>query len=281
MFLWNESRRLAQDRAAGACVQLAMGRYGERLSCAVGKDPTELDVTAALGVEWTVKPKRPRIATISAPERRRRLGIRRCQLHRDDDRGVRGESQGVQVFALEVQANGLLQVPGDLVQSRSLRDDGDLDTFGYISRLLTGTDDRLDGTLKLVHKFARRTQYSAVVPHGRRGLCDPAGSAGGLPRAVKATGGLPCHIRPNFRLVHCLVLVGLVRLGAPQIDAWRHYEHLAEADRVPAQGRRRVRVAELRAHIRDGLALRFACSDPLFQRHNPPETDGGAPGDPS
>lgn len=50
MFFWNESRRLAQDCAAGSCVQLAMGRHGERLSCAVWKGPTELDVTAALGV---------------------------------------------------------------------------------------------------------------------------------------------------------------------------------------------------------------------------------------
>jgi hypothetical protein len=32
-----------------------MGRYGERLSCAVGKNPTELDVTAALGVDREVE----------------------------------------------------------------------------------------------------------------------------------------------------------------------------------------------------------------------------------
>jgi hypothetical protein len=56
MFFWNEPRRLAQDRAAGSCVQLAMGRHGERLSCAVGKDPTELDVTAALGVDREAEP---------------------------------------------------------------------------------------------------------------------------------------------------------------------------------------------------------------------------------
>jgi hypothetical protein len=160
MFLWNKSRRLAQDRAAGACVQLAMVRHGERLSCAVGKDPTELDVLPRW--EWTVKPKRPRIATISAPERRRRLGIRRCQLHRDDDRGVRGKSQGVQVFALEVQANGLLQAPGDLVQGRSLRDDGDLDTFGYISRLLTGTDDRPSPRRTCPPPRARRSTRSGT-----------------------------------------------------------------------------------------------------------------------
>lgn len=51
MFLGSESRRLAQDRAAGSCVQLAMGGHGEGLSCAVWKKPTELDVTAALGVD--------------------------------------------------------------------------------------------------------------------------------------------------------------------------------------------------------------------------------------
>ena len=67
--------------------------------------------------------------------------MRRYQLHRDNNRGVGYKSQGCQVLAFEVQADGLLQVPGDLVQGIALGDDGISMRFGHISRLLPGTDD--------------------------------------------------------------------------------------------------------------------------------------------
>src|SRR6185295_19621992 len=86
--------------------------------------------------------------TTSAPARRRSLGMRRLQLHRDDHGWARRKPQAREVLAIEVQSHGLLQVPRDLVQRAPLGHDRDLETLGYVAGLLTRANHRLDRMLK-------------------------------------------------------------------------------------------------------------------------------------
>ena len=63
--------------------------------------------------------------------------MRRLWLHRDDDGRARREPQGRELLAVEVQRHGgLLQVPRDLVQRALLGHDRDLETLGYVARLM-------------------------------------------------------------------------------------------------------------------------------------------------
>lgn len=74
---------------------------------------------------------------ISAPDKRRSSGMRRSELHRHDDRGVRFEPHCRQILAFQVEGHRLLEVPGHVVQRAALSDHRDFKTFRDVSRLLT------------------------------------------------------------------------------------------------------------------------------------------------
>jgi hypothetical protein len=79
------------------------------------------------------KSEHPGILTFARPDRRRSLGIRRLKFHRDDQGGIRSQSERGEVFPVEMQADRLAQVGGDRVQCFPLRDHGDLDTLGDVA----------------------------------------------------------------------------------------------------------------------------------------------------
>src|SRR3990167_8529283 len=98
------------------------------------------------------------MVTISAPERRRSLGMRWQELHRHDDGRVRGEPQDGEVLVGEMQGHGFLEVLRHVIQRAALSDDLDLEAFRHISRLLARADHRLDRVLE-----HRRPPYWASV----------------------------------------------------------------------------------------------------------------------
>lgn len=74
--------------------------------------------------------------------------MRRYQLQSYEDRRLGGESQSRQILAGQVQLYSFPQVAGDLVERRSLGDDGDLKTLSHISGLVSGSNHGLDRSLK-------------------------------------------------------------------------------------------------------------------------------------
>src|SRR5215813_4597428 len=103
-----------------------------------------------------MKPKRPRIAMTSAPERRRSLGMRWQKFHGHDDGWIRREPQGSKILIRQMEGHGILKVFRDLVQRAALSDDRDFDALRYISRLLARSNHCFDGVLK------HRRQYSSL-----------------------------------------------------------------------------------------------------------------------
>src|SRR6266571_473650 len=119
-----------------------------------------------------MKPKRPRMAMTSAPERRRSLGMRRSQLHRNDDGRVWRESQGLQIFVGEMKLDRLSQILGDLVQGVTLSHDGNLEALGRVARLFTGPNHSLDCSLKhWVRLLESRGSTGTLILSGRCFLC--------------------------------------------------------------------------------------------------------------
>ena len=57
-------------------------------------------------------------------------------------------TQAIGTLRWQVQRHGLLQVPCDLVQRAPLGHDRDLEALGYVARLLTRANHRLDRVLK-------------------------------------------------------------------------------------------------------------------------------------
>ena len=137
IFFRYEPAGLSEDCAARSRVQFMVCRDREGLGCAVSKSPS-----------WIVKPKRPRIATISAPERRRSLGMRGRELHRYDNGGVGGKPQGGQVLISQMESDGFLKVSSDLVQREALSNYRDLEAFRHVSRLFSWTNHSHDCVLE-------------------------------------------------------------------------------------------------------------------------------------
>src|SRR6266446_9624059 len=93
-------------------------------------------------------PKRPKISTTSAPDRRRSLGMLWRQLHRDDDRRVRRQPERLQILVGEMQLDRFAEVPGDLVERLSLSHHWNLKALGRIPRFFASPDHGFDRSLK-------------------------------------------------------------------------------------------------------------------------------------
>jgi hypothetical protein len=90
-----------------------------------------------------VKPKLPRMAITSAPERRRSLGVCGLKLQSDNDCWLGSEPHRGQVLAFQMECDRFPEVADHFVQSGSLGDHGNLQAFADIAGLLAGTDGRL------------------------------------------------------------------------------------------------------------------------------------------
>ena len=74
--------------------------------------------------------------------------MRRQELHGDEDGWIRYETEGCEIFPVEMESDGFPEVLRYLIQRLSLGDDRDFEAFGHVSRLLAGTDHRLDRVLE-------------------------------------------------------------------------------------------------------------------------------------
>ena len=74
--------------------------------------------------------------------------MRRQELHGDEDGRVRYETEGCEIFAVEMESDSFPEVLRYLIQRLSLGDDRDLEAFGHVPRLLARTDHRLDRVLE-------------------------------------------------------------------------------------------------------------------------------------
>ncbi|HUH12487.1 MAG TPA: hypothetical protein VMK65_05235 [Longimicrobiales bacterium] len=149
---------MTKNRAAGTRVELRMGGNGECLDRAVRLDAAQLHVTSSLGMHGETEATENR-DDLRAGEARS-LGMRREELHRDNDGWIFSQTQGRQIFVGEVKDYRFLEVFRDFVQGDALSDHGDFKAFGYVSRLLARPDDRLDRALKHFCSPCR-AQYSS------------------------------------------------------------------------------------------------------------------------
>jgi len=97
---------------------------------------------------------------ISAPERRRSLGMLGDQLQRHEDGRLRNEPQGFEVLADQMKFDSLPQILSDLVQGATLSDDGDLKALGRVAGLFTRAYNSLNRPLK--HLVP--PSYSSILP---------------------------------------------------------------------------------------------------------------------
>ena len=74
--------------------------------------------------------------------------MRRQELHGDEDGWIRYETEGCEIFPVEMESDGFPEVLRYLIKRLSLGDDRDFEAFGHVSRLLAGTDHRLDRVLE-------------------------------------------------------------------------------------------------------------------------------------
>ena len=74
--------------------------------------------------------------------------MRRQELHGDEDGRVRYETEGCEIFAVEMESDGFPEVLRYLIQRLSLGDDRDFKAFSHVPRLLARTDYRLDRVLE-------------------------------------------------------------------------------------------------------------------------------------
>ncbi len=86
----------------------------------------------------------------SSPERRLGLGMQRFQLHCYEQGGIGGEAELREVFAVEVQGNGFLEIGKGFIQRLSLGHDVDLHALGNVV-IFSLADECLDCTLQLCH----------------------------------------------------------------------------------------------------------------------------------
>src|ERR1051325_503851 len=93
-------------------------------------------------------PKRAKIATTSAPDRRRSLGMLGDQLECSHDRRVGSQPECSEVLTFEEQLYGFAQIASDLVERGRLGNHRNLDAFGYVARLIAGPDHCIDGALQ-------------------------------------------------------------------------------------------------------------------------------------
>ena len=74
--------------------------------------------------------------------------MRRQELHGDEDGRVRYETEGCEIFAVEMESDSFPEVLRYLIQRLSLGDDRDFKAFSHVPRLLARTDYRLDRVLE-------------------------------------------------------------------------------------------------------------------------------------
>ena len=91
------------------------------------------------------KPNRWKMEETSGPDSLFSLGISRFDFHRNHQRWIRGQSQSIQVFPIQVERYGFLEIASDLIQRLTLRDNRDFHAFGHVARFFAAPDDGLDG----------------------------------------------------------------------------------------------------------------------------------------
>ena len=89
--------------------------------------------------------------------------MRGDQLQGHEDRWLRRKPPSCQVLTGQVKLDSLLQIAGNLVQARSLCDDGNLETLSHVSGLVSRSNDRLNRPLKHRYPFDVGTMSHAIV----------------------------------------------------------------------------------------------------------------------
>lgn len=90
--------------------------------------------------------------------------MRGDQLQGHEDRWLRRKPPSFQVLTGQVKLDSLLQIAGNLVEGRSLCDDGNLETLSDVSGLVSRSNDRLNRPLKHRYPFENSTMSYAIVP---------------------------------------------------------------------------------------------------------------------